>query len=37
LALDSVIAYELVLPSGKIVNVTESSYPDLYFGLRVRD
>ncbi|PCH35416.1 FAD dependent oxidoreductase [Wolfiporia cocos MD-104 SS10] len=34
LSLDNVAAFELVLPNGTIINVTESSYPDLYFGLR---
>ncbi|KAI5120528.1 hypothetical protein M0805_004536 [Coniferiporia weirii] len=34
LALDTVKAYELVLPNGTITNVTSSSNPDLFFGLR---
>lgn len=35
LAIDNVVAFELVLPSGQIIDVTETSYPDLFFGLRV--
>lgn len=35
LGLDNVLSFELVLPTGKIVNVTETSQPDLFFGLRV--
>ncbi|EIN06221.1 FAD-binding domain-containing protein [Punctularia strigosozonata HHB-11173 SS5] len=34
LALDNVLGFELVLPSGTVLNVTESSHPDLFFGLR---
>lgn len=34
--MENVIGYELVLPNGNIVDVTESSYPDLYMGLKVR-
>jgi hypothetical protein len=34
LSSDNVVQYELVMPCGKIVNVTEQSEPDLFFGLR---
>lgn len=30
------LAYELVLPNGTVTEVTDSSNPDLFFGLRVR-
>lgn len=35
LAVDTVVAFELVKPNGEVVKVTESSEPDLFFGLRV--
>ncbi|KAG1748361.1 FAD dependent oxidoreductase [Suillus paluster] len=35
LAIDNVLAYELVLPNGTVTTVTGSSYPDLFFGLRI--
>ena len=35
LALDNVVAFELVLPSGQIIQVSPTSYPDLFFGLKV--
>jgi len=34
LALDSVRAFELVLPNGTVTNVTESTNPDLFWGLK---
>ncbi|KAG5637113.1 hypothetical protein H0H81_005751 [Sphagnurus paluster] len=34
LAIDNVQAFELVQPNGVIVNVTEASDPDLFFGLK---
>jgi hypothetical protein len=34
LVIDNVVQFELVLPDGKIVNVTEKD-KDLWFGLRV--
>ncbi|KAG2065901.1 FAD-binding domain-containing protein [Suillus decipiens] len=34
LALDNVIAFELVLPNGTVTNITGSTYPDLFFALR---
>ncbi|TFY60516.1 hypothetical protein EVJ58_g5106 [Rhodofomes roseus] len=34
LALDSVRAFELVLPNGTVTNVTQSTYPDLFWGLK---
>ncbi|EPS94063.1 hypothetical protein FOMPIDRAFT_1020237 [Fomitopsis schrenkii] len=34
LALDTVRAFELVLPNGTVTNVTESTYPDLFWGLK---
>jgi hypothetical protein len=35
LTVDTVTAFELVKPNGDIVTVTESSDPDLFFGLKV--
>jgi hypothetical protein len=35
LTIDSITAFELVEPTGKISVVTESSDPELFFGLRV--
>ncbi|KAF9474837.1 FAD-binding domain-containing protein [Pholiota conissans] len=34
LAVDNVIAFELVLPNGRITTVTEKSDPSLFFGLK---
>ncbi|KAK2459516.1 hypothetical protein APHAL10511_008458 [Amanita phalloides] len=34
LALDTVVAYELIRPDGNIVQVDDKSYPDLFFGLK---
>ncbi|KAG1749034.1 FAD dependent oxidoreductase [Suillus paluster] len=34
LAIDNIVAYELILPDGTVTTVTSSSNPDLYFGLR---
>ncbi|KAG6872962.1 hypothetical protein C0995_004716 [Termitomyces sp. Mi166 len=34
LTIDTVVVFELVKPNGDIVNVTESSDPDLFFGLK---
>jgi len=34
LAIDNIVAYELVLPSGAIVEVTANSHPDLFFALK---
>ncbi|KAI6043573.1 FAD-binding domain-containing protein [Pisolithus marmoratus] len=34
LALNNVESFELVLPNGTVIDVTESSHPDLFFGLR---
>ncbi|PBK85373.1 FAD dependent oxidoreductase [Armillaria gallica] len=34
LALDNVVAYELVVPNGTVVTVTEGSDPDLFFSLK---
>ncbi|KAI0337499.1 FAD-binding domain-containing protein [Trametopsis cervina] len=34
LAIDNIVAYELVLPSGQILSVTAQSYPDLFWGLQ---
>ncbi|EIN06230.1 FAD-binding domain-containing protein, partial [Punctularia strigosozonata HHB-11173 SS5] len=31
---DNVLGYEVVVPSGTVVNVTENAYPDLFFALR---
>jgi hypothetical protein len=35
LSLDNVVAFELVMPNGTVGNITSSSDPDLFFGLRV--
>ena len=35
MAIDTVIAYELVKPDGNVVMVTKDSYPTLFFGLKV--
>lgn len=34
LTCDTIEAYELVIPSGEILEVNASSYPDLFFGLK---
>jgi FAD/FMN-containing dehydrogenase len=34
LASDNAVAFDLVLPNGTLVDVTQTSQPDLYFGLR---
>ncbi|KAG6917992.1 hypothetical protein DXG01_017002 [Tephrocybe rancida] len=34
LAVDTVVAYELVKPTGDIVTITQESDPDLFFGLK---
>ncbi|KAJ8590357.1 FAD-binding domain-containing protein [Rhizopogon salebrosus TDB-379] len=34
LAFDNVVAYELVLPNGTVADITSSTNPDLFFGLR---
>jgi len=36
LAIDNMIEYELVQPNGNVVLVNDHSYPDLFFGLKVR-
>lgn len=35
LTIDTITAIDLVLPSGQAVHVTNSSYPELFFGLKV--
>ena len=35
LAIDTIMAYELVKPDGSVVTVTEVSDPELFFGLKV--
>ena len=35
LTIDTIVAHELVLPSGEIVHVTNQSEPDLFFALKV--
>ena len=35
LSLDNVVAMELVLPTGQVKTVTETSNPDLWFAVRV--
>ncbi|KIJ49136.1 hypothetical protein M422DRAFT_28117 [Sphaerobolus stellatus SS14] len=34
LAIDTIIAYDLVTPTGNILNVTASNYPDLFWALK---
>jgi FAD/FMN-containing dehydrogenase len=34
LAIDNVVEFELVLPTGVVVHVSEKAHPDLFFGLR---
>ena len=36
LTVDNLSGYELVLPNGTVATVTESSFPDLFWGLKVR-
>lgn len=35
LTIDTIVSYDLVLPTGKQVHVTNTSYPDLFFALKV--
>ena len=35
LTIDTVQAFELVLPNGTFVRTTKVDYPDLFFGLKV--
>jgi hypothetical protein len=35
MAIDTVTSFELVLPNGTIAEVTATSTPDLFFGLKV--
>ena len=32
--MDNIVGYELVLPSGKVIEVTSTSYSDLFYGLK---
>ncbi|KAG1744277.1 FAD dependent oxidoreductase [Suillus lakei] len=34
LSVDNVVAFELVMPNGTVTNITSSSSPDLFYGLR---
>ncbi|KZT71943.1 FAD-binding domain-containing protein [Daedalea quercina L-15889] len=34
LTIDNVLAFELVLPNGTVINVTDAAYPDLFFALK---
>jgi hypothetical protein len=34
LAIDTIVGYNLVLPNGTVTCVTESTHPDLLFGLK---
>ena len=36
LSIDNVLAFELVLPTGEVETITETSNADLWFALRVR-
>jgi len=35
LSVDNVVSFELVMPNGTVANITGSSNPDLFYGLRV--
>jgi FAD/FMN-containing dehydrogenase len=35
LTIDTIVSFDLVLPSGAITKVTSTSNPDLFFALRV--
>lgn len=35
LTVDTIVAHNIVLPSGQQIRVTNTSYPDLFFGLKV--
>ena len=34
LSVDTIIGFNLVLPNGTVAYVTQSTYPDLFFGLK---
>ena len=34
LALDTIVGFNLVLPNGTVTYVTQSTHPDLFFGLK---
>jgi len=34
LAIDTIVGYNLVLPNGTVTCVTQSTHPDLFFGLK---
>jgi len=34
LAIDSIVGFNLVLPNGTVTYVTQSTQPDLFFGLK---
>ena len=34
LSVDSIVGFNLVLPNGTVTHVTQSTYPDLFFGLK---
>ncbi|KAG2359562.1 FAD-binding domain-containing protein [Suillus spraguei] len=34
LAVDNIVSFELIMPNGTIADVSSSSYPDLFYGLR---
>lgn len=36
MTIDTVVAYDVVTPAGKILHVTNVTDPDLFFALRVR-
>ena len=35
LTIDTIVAFDVVTPTGKILHATETSEPDLFFGLKV--
>lgn len=34
LSIDSIVGFNLVLPNGTVASVTQSTHPDLFFGLK---
>lgn len=36
MAIDTIVAYDVVTPAGNILHVTNTTEPDLFFALKVR-
>jgi hypothetical protein len=34
LAIDSILGFNLVLPNGTVIDVTQSTHPNIFFGLK---